>query len=127
MRTLEDLLLSKGRFQYEISLRKAELNIRKVNQTPEIKVANTSSQVENQVIKEITDPYISNRELWLKSIERLELMLDDKLLEVYKCKFINYKYLAWVDIGEHLGYAKSSIYRMRYKILQEFNNLIGMF
>ena len=127
LKTLENILLNKHRYEGEIERRKAIMKIRKENPTPEIKVNNTHSPVEAEVIKALTDSYISNRNLWLKGIEKLERSLDERCLEVYRFKYIQYPYLAWIDVGDELGYAKSTIYRIRYLILEKFNDFIGMY
>lgn len=127
LKTLENILLNKHKYESEIDKRKAILKIRKENPTPEVKVNNTQSPVEAEVIKALTDSYISNRNLWLKGIEELERSLDDRCKEVYQFKYVEYPYLAWVDVGNELGYAKSTIYRIRYLILEKFNEFIGMY
>lgn len=127
MKTLENILLNKSKYENEIIRRKAILKIKKENPTPEIRVNNTQSPVENEVIKAMTDSYISNRHLWIKGIEELERSLDEKCREVYQYKYIENPYIAWIDVGDELGYSKSTIYRMRYYILEKFNEFIGMF
>lgn len=127
MKTLENILLNKSNYENEIIRRKAILKIKKENPTPEIRVNNTQSPVENEVIKAMTDSYISNRHLWIKGIDELERSLDEKCKEVYQYKYIDHPYIAWIDVGDELGYSKSTIYRMRYYILEKFNEFIGMF
>lgn len=121
------ILLDKNKYQHQIARRKLELNVIRQNETPEVKTHSTSSQVENLVIKYMTDPYIATRTLWLESIDKLERELDANCYQLYDCKFNKYKYLSWLDIGKELNYTKSSIYRMRYDILERFNKHIGMY
>ena len=127
LKSLEQILLNKSKYNHEINRRKLELSAIRQSETPEIKTHSTSSQVENLVIKYMSDPYIATRTLWLESIDKLEQGLDDQCKVVYDYKFNQYKYLSWLDIGKQLHYTKSTIYRMRYDILDKFNSYIGMY
>lgn len=128
LKFLENLLLNKDHINREINIRKIELSeYKEQNLTPEIKVKSVGSQVEKKALTFIGDPFIANRELWLKAIKILENSMDDYQQEVYQFKFIEYPYMSWLDVASELGYSKSSIYRIRYRILEKFNSLIGMY
>lgn len=85
-----------------------------------------SNPVEQQVIKELSDPYIVNRQLWKKCIKET---LESQSADIRKLMELKYwgedSWMDWVSFGQKHGYAQKTIYRLRQKILLDFGRRIG--
>lgn len=114
-------------YNRQIALRKEELRLREADENIGGGRSNTISKyVENQVIKEICDPYIANRELWKKSVIETPHSLDEERRELVKAKYFGEdSWMDWASFGKKHGYSKSTIYRLRQKVLLEFGRRIG--
>ena len=105
-------------FGKEITRRKFELNYKPENATPEIqKQPSTQSQVENFVIKVTMDDYINDRIRWINGVEEVLKKCNSELKELIECKFFEYPYYSWEDVGRHLHHSTAKVYRMRYKVM----------
>ena len=85
-----------------------------------------SNPVEQQVIKELSDPYIVNRQLWKKCIRET---LEGQSSEIRMLMELKYwgedSWMDWVSFGKKHGYARTPIYRIRQKVLSDFGRRIG--
>lgn len=111
----------------EVAMRKEELKIKEHDtNTGGGKSSYISNPVENQVIKEMSDPFISNRVKWKEGVEATLNGLSDEIEELVEEKFWGSKsFMDWTTFGEIHGYSKSSIYRLRYQVLKTFAEEIG--
>ena len=85
-----------------------------------------SNPVEQQVIKELSDPYIVNRQLWKKCVKET---LEGQSSEIRMLMELKYwgedSWMDWVSFGKKHGYARTPIYRIRQKVLSDFGRRIG--
>ena len=116
-------------YQYnkEIAIRKEEMKMREADENIGGGKSNImSNPIESQVIKEMSDPYIANRELWKRAIKET---LCDQSCEVQELICLKYwgedSWMDWVSFGRKHGYSKPSIYRLRQKVLLTFARKIG--
>ncbi|MBM6615616.1 hypothetical protein JTF06_12040 [Desemzia sp. RIT804] len=127
LKWLEDKFLRYNQLDREIAIRKEELKIKEVDENIGGGKANiVSSAVENQVIKEMSDPFIMQRESWKTSINRsIKEQNQDVQLLIHEKYWGEMSYMDWETVGECLGYSKSTVYRIRYKVLESFAKHIG--
>lgn len=114
-------------YNKEIAIRKEELKMREADENIGGGKSNIrSNPVETQVIKELSDPYIANRQLWKKCIKET---LNHQSPEIKRLMELKYweedSWMDWVSFGEKHGYAKRTIYRVRQKVLMDFGRRIG--
>lgn len=125
---LEEKFANKLKYNYEIAVRKIELGIREVDENVGGGRSNIKSNpVEAQVIKELSDPYIANRILWKKSIDEVYRKQSDEVKTLLNLKYWDGEdsHMDWRSFGEKHGYSKTSIYRIRQKVLLQFGREIG--
>lgn len=114
-------------YNKEIAIRKEELKLREVDENIGGGRSNImSNPIESQVIKEMSDPYIMNRELWKKAVKET---LSDQSAEIRVLIETKYwgedSWMDWVSFGKKHGYARTPIYRIRQKVLLDFGRKIG--
>lgn len=114
-------------YNKEIAIRKEELRMREVDENiGGGKGSIRSNPVEAQVIKEMSDPYISNRELWKKSIKETLNEQSDDVKRLMELKYWGEdSWMDWASFGNKHGYSKPTIYRIRQKVLFSFARKIG--
>ena len=111
----------------EIAIRKEELKMREVDENIGGGKGNILSKpVEDQIIKELSDPYIVNRQLWKKCVlETLEEQ-DEDVRRLMELKYWGAdSWMDWASFGKKHGYSKPTIYRIRQKVLFAFARKIG--
>ncbi|TWK08611.1 hypothetical protein CHCC20442_4324 [Bacillus licheniformis] len=124
---LEDKFIRYQQLDKEIAIRKEELKM----QEPDENVGGGKSNVpgnpiESQIIKEQSDPYIITRQHWKRAIEQVYNDCTEEEQQVLQEKFwSNQNYLSWPEIGERHHFSKTTIYDMRYSILERFAKEIG--
>lgn len=124
---LEDKFRRYKQFDREVAVRKEELKIKKVDENVGGGKSNTvSSPVENQVIKEQSDRYIINRQIWKKAVEDVYRHSTKDEQDILNEKFwSNQNYLSWQEVGERHHASRTKIYEIRYSILERFAKKIG--
>lgn len=124
---LEDKFKRYEQLDKEVAIRKEELKIKKTDENIGGGKSNTvSSPVEIQVIKEQSDRYIINRQVWKKAIEDVYRASSKEEQEILEEKFwSNQTYLSWQEVGERHHISKTTIYDIRYSILERFAKKIG--
>ena len=127
LKWLEDKFERYKQLDKEIAIRKEELKIKETDENIGGGKSNTvSSPVENQVVKEQTDPYIATRLGWKKGIEETFNESSKEVKEVIHAKYWDDKsYLSWTHIGEENYISKTQVYRLRYDVLERFAKKIG--
>lgn len=84
-RRMEDRFRGYPNYLKEIQYRKWDLEHKQADFNAGIKsIGRTSNPQESLVIKWESDPYIANRQLWIKSIDEVLAELDDKQREMVK-------------------------------------------
>ncbi len=114
-------------YNKEIAIRKEELKMREVDENIGGGKGNILSKpVEDQIIKELSDPYIVNRQLWKKCVlETLEEQ-DEDVRRLMELKYWGAdSWMDWASFGKKHGYSKPTIYRIRQKVLFAFARKIG--
>lgn len=114
-------------YNREIAIRKEELKMKEADENIGGGKGNIrSNPVEQQVIKELSDPYIVNRQLWKKCIKET---LEEQDCDIRKLMELKYwgadSWMGWASFGEKHGYSKPTIYRIRQKVLFSFARKIG--
>lgn len=114
-------------YNKEIAIRKEELKLREVDENIGGGRSNImSNPIEAQVIKEMSDPYIMNRELWKKAVKET---LSDQSADIRVLIETKYwgedSWMDWKSFGDKHGYSKPTIYRIRQKVLFDFGRRIG--
>ncbi|MGH1637367.1 hypothetical protein ABE949_19400 [Enterococcus avium] len=114
-------------YNREIAIRKEELKMKEADENIGGGNGNIrSNPVEQQVIKELSDPYIVNRQLWKKCIKET---LEGQSSEIRMLMELKYwgedSWMDWVSFGKKHGYARTPIYRIRQKVLSDFGRRIG--
>lgn len=114
-------------YNREIAIRKEELKMKEADENIGGGKRNIrSNPVEQQVIKELSDPYIVNRQLWKKCIKET---LEGQSSEIRMLMELKYwgedSWMDWVSFGKKHGYARTPIYRIRQKVLSDFGRRIG--
>ena len=114
-------------YNIEIAIRKEELKMKEADENIGGGKGNIrSNPVEQQVIKELSDPYIVNRQLWKKCIKET---LEGQSSEIRMLMELKYwgedSWMDWVSFGKKHGYARTPIYRIRQKVLSDFGRRIG--
>lgn len=124
---LEDKFERYKQLDKEIAIRKEELKIKETDENIGGGKSNTvSSPVENQVVKEQSDPYISTRLEWKKGIEETYSESSEEVKGIIHDKYWGDKsYLSWTAIGEEKYISKTQVYRLRYDVLERFAKKIG--
>lgn len=124
---LDEKFANYYKYNREIAIRKEEL---KMNEADENFGGGRSNIVnktlENQVIKEMSDPYIYNRELWKKAIRETLEEQSKEVRELIEEKYWGpHSWMSWSDYAIEKNYSTASMYRMRQKVLMEFGRKIG--
>lgn len=114
-------------YNREIAIRKEELKMKEADENIGGGKGNIrSNPVEMQVMKELSDPYIVNRQLWKKCIRET---LENQSADIRQLMELKYwgedSWMDWVSFGQKHGYAQKTIYRLRQKILLDFGRRIG--
>lgn len=114
-------------YNREIAIRKEELKMKEADENIGGGKGNIrSNPVEQQVVKELSDPYIVNRQLWKKCIRET---LEGQSSEIRMLMELKYwgedSWMDWVSFGKKHGYARTPIYRIRQKVLSDFGRRIG--
>lgn len=124
---LEDKFKRYSQLDREIAVRKEELKMRESDENIGGGKSNfISSSVESQVMKQMNDPFIQQRELWKKSIEwTISEQSSDVQMLVREKYWGEQSYLDWETLGNIHGFTKSTVYRVRDKVLEEFAKKIG--
>lgn len=124
---LEDKFQRYQQYDKEIAIRKEELKMKQTDENIGGGKSNLpSNPVERQVIKEQSDPYIVNRLKWKKAIEEVYKECTEDEQAILRDKFwSNQSYLTWPEVGEEHYMAKTTIYEVRYSILERFAKKIG--
>lgn len=127
LKWLEDKFKRYHQLDREIAIRKEELKLREIDENIGGGKSNVvSSTVENQVIKEMTDPFINQREVWKRAVDKTIDEQNEKVKLLIQDKFWGEQnYMDWETIGEQHGFTKSTVYRIRYKVLETFAKKIG--
>ncbi|API89420.1 hypothetical protein BKP56_09200 [Marinilactibacillus sp. 15R] len=131
LKYLEDKFQRYHQFSREIAIRKEELKIREHDTNVGGGRSNrVSSQVENQVIREMSDPFIIQRDTWKKAIEETINEQSGDVQEIIKEKYWGKNsYMDWETLGQALDedkkQSRSTMYRIRYKVLECFAKKIG--
>lgn len=127
LKWLEDKFKRYYQLDREIAIRKEELKLREPDENFGGGKTNVISKtVENQVVKEMSDPFINQREAWKKSIDRTIEEQNEDVQILIKDKYWGDKnYMDWETIGSLYGFSKSTVYRIRYKVLETFAKKIG--
>ena len=118
-----------GYYEYnkEIAIRKEELKLKESDENIGGGRSNIISKpVENQIVKELSDPFIANRLMWKKAIKET---LEEQSQQVQSLMYSKYwgedSWMDWVSFGDKYGYSKPTIYRLRQKVLFTFAKKIG--
>lgn len=127
LKWLEDKFKRYNQLDREIAIRKEELKIKEPDENIGGGKTNIISKtVENQVVKELSDPFIHQREMWKKSVKET---IEEQSLEVQEMvvdKFFGENsYMDWVALGELHNCSQAKTYRIRYKVLETFAKKIG--
>ncbi|MGG5319253.1 hypothetical protein [Enterococcus sp. AZ072] len=114
-------------YNKEIAIRKEEMKMREADENIGGGKSNImSNPIESQVIKELSDPYIANRELWKVSIKDT---LEEQSKDIQNLMYSKYwgedSWMDWVSFGKKHGYSRNTIYRIRQKVLLDFGRRIG--
>lgn len=114
-------------YNKEIAIRKEELKMREADENIGGGKSNIrSNPVEIQVIKELSDPYIVNRQLWKKCIKETLEEQDEEVKLLMELKYWGAdSWMDWASFGKKHGYSKPTIYRIRQKVLFGFARKIG--
>lgn len=114
-------------YNKEIAIRKEELKMREADENVGGGKSNIrGNPVESQVVKELSDPYIVNRQLWKRCIKETLDNQDDDVRQLMELKYWGAdSWMDWVSFGTKHGYAKRTIYRVRQKVLLDFGRRIG--
>lgn len=131
LKWLEDKFKRYHQLSREIAIRKEELKMREHDTNVGGGRSNrVSSQVENQVMREMSDPFIIQRDTWKKAIEQTINEQSDDVQVIIKEKYWGQNnYMDWETLGQTFEQdkkqSKSSMYRIRYKVLECFAKKIG--
>lgn len=127
LKWLEDKFKRYNQLDREIAIRKEELKLREPdNNTGGGKANFISLPVESQVIKEMSDPFIMQREMWKGAINRTVNEQTEDVQILIRGKFWGEQnFMDWETIGELYGFSKSTVYRIRYKVMESFARNIG--
>lgn len=124
---LEDKFERYHQLDREIAIRKEELKLREDDQNIGGGKSNVvGNPIESQVIKEQSDPFIMQREVWKRGIDRtlrkqnvdVKAMIQDKY-------WGENSYMDWTAVGKAHCCSQSKAYRIRYKVLEQFAKEIG--
>ncbi|MBE9387849.1 hypothetical protein [Vagococcus salmoninarum] len=124
---LDRKFANRHNYNREIVLRKEELKLREEDDNIGGGSGNiVSNPVENEVVKYLSDPYITNRQMWKRAIVET---LNEQSLEISNLMELKYwgedSWMNWDDFGKLHGYSKPTIYRIRQKVLLSFARKIG--
>ncbi len=124
---LEDKFQRYNQLDREIAIRKEELKMKEIDENNGGgRSSFTSNPTETIVLREQSDKYIQTRLLWknsiLKTIEDQSEDIQDLINDKY---WGQNNFMDWEPFGKMFGYSKSSIYRIRYKVLECFAEKIG--
>lgn len=124
---LDRKFANRHNYNREIVLRKEELKLREEDDNIGGSSGNiVSNPVENEVVKYLSDPYITNRQMWKRAIVET---LNEQSLEISNLIELKYwgqdSWMDWRTFGEVHGYSKTAIYRIRQKVLIEFGRKVG--
>lgn len=127
LKWLEDKFKRYHQLDREIAIRKEELKLREPDENIGGGKANIIGRtVENQVVKEMSDPFIQHREAWKKAIDRtIEEQTEDVQILIKDRFWGLNNFMDWETIGELYGFPKSTVYRIRYKVLESFAKKTG--
>lgn len=127
LKWLEDKFERYHQLDREIAIRKEELRIREDDQNIGGGKSNVAGNpIESQVIKEQSDPFIQQREVWKRGIEKTIQKQNDDVKAMIRDKYWGENsYMDWTAIGALHCCSQSKIYRIRYKFLEEFARNIG--
>lgn len=127
LKWLEDKFKRYHQLDREIAIRKEELKIKEPDtNTGGGKPNFISRTVEQQVVKEMSDPFIQQRTVWKKAIDHTINEQTDDVQVLIKDRFWGVNdFMDWETIGEVYGFSKSTVYRVRYKVLESFARKIG--
>ncbi|WEG74397.1 hypothetical protein OL234_10555 (plasmid) [Vagococcus intermedius] len=127
MNSLDKKFAGLNDYNREIAERKEELRLREEDHNVGGGRSNVvGNPVETQVIKELSDQYIINRQIWKKSIiETIDNQSSEVRSLIENKYFGEDSWMDWRSFGKKHGYAHSSIYRIRQKVLLEFGRRIG--
>lgn len=124
---LEDKFRRYNQLDKEIAIRKEELKMKQPDENIGGGKTNIpSSPVENKVLKELSDPYILNRQQWKEAIDKVYSKCTTEEQKILKLKFWNNtNYYSWTHVADECHMSKTKIYEVRYSILQRFAKEIG--
>lgn len=127
---LDDLdrkFANRHNYNREIAIRKEELKLKEIDENyGGGRSSGVGNPVEREVLKYMSDPFINNREIWKKAIADT---LNEQSLVIKQLMELKYwgedSWMDWRSFGDAYGYSKTSIYRIRQKVLMEFGRKIG--
>lgn len=124
---LDEKFANYYKYNREIAIRKEELKMKEADENFGGGRSNiVNKTIENQVIKEMSDPYIYNRELWKKAIRETLEEQSKEVRELIEEKYWGpHSWMSWSDYAIEKNYSAASMYRMRRKVLMEFGRKIG--
>lgn len=127
LKWLEDKFERYQQLDKEIAIRKEELKIKQTDENIGGGKSNAiSSPVENQVVKELSDPYIVTRLTWKECIEQtFEESSEDVQAIIHAKYWGDQSYQSWTAIGDEHYISKTQVYRLRYDVLERFAKKIG--
>lgn len=124
---LEDKFVRYPKLNREIAIRKEEKKLMNQDTNTGGGKSNIPGRpVENEVISDMSDKFITQREEWKKAIKRtVDSSSEEYRSIIYDKYWSDYSYLSWTEIGEKHFISSRQIYRVRYKILERFAKEIG--
>lgn len=127
LKWLEDKFERYPQLDREIAIRKEELKLREEDQNIGGGRSNIAGNpIEAQVVKEQSDPFIRQREVWKKGIEKTLHQQNEDVKAMIADKYWGENsYMDWTSLGELYCCSQSKVYRIRYKFLEEFARNIG--
>lgn len=124
----EELMGDYYNYPKKISLRKAELAVREVDENIGGGKSNVmANAVENAIVKELSDDKLQFLCRTQEAIEYTFKGLNDDARKIIQCRFFENNGLnSWQTVAEICGYSVASVYRIRYTTLEVFGNRLGL-
>lgn len=127
LKWLEDKFERYHQLDREIAIRKEELKLREDDQNIGGSKSNVvGNPIESQVIKEQSDPFIMQREMWKRGIDKTLRKQNADVKAMIQDKYWGENsYMDWTAVGKANCCSQSKVYRIRYKVLEQFAKEIG--
>lgn len=125
---LEELFADYESYDKKISLRKAELKIKEIDENVGGgRSSDVGRPVETQIICEMSDERLRFLERCKKGVEFTLNYFDEDVSQVIQSKFFeNHGMLTWEEVAGKVFRGRTSVYRIRYMVLEVFGNYIGL-